>query len=66
MYVKHLICRKANMLHVLRVNRDETKRGSLRHLNGLQNGTNADVDVLRRHVLGLHIWVRKKAEYRKT
>ena len=54
------------MLHVLRVNKDETKRDSLRHLNGLQNGTNADVDVLRRHVLGLHIWVRKNAGYRKT
>jgi hypothetical protein len=51
------------MLHVVNVNSDERlARGSLRHLNALQDSTNPDVNVLRRHVLGLHIAVRKGIE----
>jgi len=51
------------MLHVDNINADEKlKKGSLRHLDTLQDGTNPDVDVLRRHVLGLHTVVRKDIE----
>lgn len=51
------------MLHVVNINADERLKGfSLRHLYALQDGTNPDVDVLRRHVLGLHTAVRKDIE----
>jgi len=51
------------MLHVLNISSDEElKRDSLRHLDALQDGTDSDVNVLRRHVLGLHIAVRKDIE----
>ena len=51
------------MLYVVNINSDEKpKRGSLRHLNALQDGTNPDVDVLRCHVLGLYVVVRKGIE----
>ena len=59
------MCRKANILRVLRVDQGETERSSLRHLNRLQDGTNADVYVLRRHILRLQIWVRKRVEHEK-
>ena len=46
--------------------KNKIKRGSSRHLDALQDSTNADVDVLRRHVFGLCNEVRKGAKHRKT
>jgi len=46
--------------------KQKQKRTSLRHLNGLQDGADANGDVLRCHVLGLQICVGRRVGCRKT